>query len=222
MKRRDSLKAIALTALSTGVLLQACDTDKNQETKPAPLQSNGPDRQEFEKVRDAKLLAEKFFTEHEMATIAVLTDIVIPKDDVSGSATEAGVPAFIEFIVKDIPRHQLPMRGGLKWLDMQCLKRANKAFKDCTTQEQLSLVDEIAYPSLAKPEMQQGVAFFNLMRDLTVIGFYTSEMGIKDIGYMGNKANRWDGVPQEVLDQYGLKYDERTLKESVQWDDAGT
>jgi len=220
MKRRDSIKALALTALSTGVLLQSCDTDKKVETKPT-LSGSGPDRQEFEKVRDAKLMAEKFFTEHEMATIAVLSDIIIPKDDVSGSATEAGVPAFIEFIVKDMPRHQLPMRGGLKWLDLQTLKRVNKPFKDCTSQEQLSLVDEIAFPSLAKPDMQQGVAFFNLMRDLTVIGFYTSEMGIKDIGYMGNTPNRWDGVPQDVLDQYGLKYDERTMKESVQWDTEG-
>jgi hypothetical protein len=220
MKRRDSLKAIALTALSTGVLLQSCESEKKPETTSQPATANGPDRQEFEKVRDARLYAEKFFTEHELATVAVLSDIIIPKDDVSGSATEAGVPGFIEFIVKDIPRHQLPMRGGLKWLDTQSLKRTNKSFKDCSPQEQLSLVDEIAYPSLAKPDMQQGVSFFNLMRDLTVIGFYTSEMGIKDIGYMGNKPNQWDGVPQEVLDQYGLKYDERTLKECVRWDNA--
>lgn len=221
MKRRDSLKALALTALSTGVLLQACDTEKKEVAKSASELPDGPDRQEFEKIRDARLKAEKFFTEHELATIAVLSDIIIPKDDVSGSATEAGVPAFIEFIVKDMPHHQLPMRGGLKWLDLQSLKRTNKAFKDCSAQEQLALVDEIAWPSLARPEMQQGVSFFNLMRDLTLTGFYTSEMGIKDVGYMGNTPNRWDGVPQEVLDQYGLKYDERTLKESVQWDTEG-
>jgi len=80
------------------------------------------------------------------------------------------------------------------------------------------MVDEIAYPEKAKPEMQQGVAFFNLMRDLTACGFFTSEIGIKDLGYAGNKPNQWDGVPEEVLDHYGLKYDERTLAESVKFD----
>jgi gluconate 2-dehydrogenase gamma chain len=73
--------------------------------------------------RENKIKAEKYFDEHEMATITVLADIIIPKDDKSGSASDAKVPEFIEFIVKDIPSHKLPMRGGLKWLDMQCLNR---------------------------------------------------------------------------------------------------
>jgi hypothetical protein len=143
--------------------------------------------------------------------------IIIPKDDVSGSATEAGVPDFIEFIVKDMPRHQTPMRGGLKWLDFQCMKLYTKAFSDCTPTQQIEIVDEIAFPEKAKPDMTQGVAFFNLLRDLTATGFYTSKIGLADMGYVGNKPNQWDGVPQEVLDQYGLKYDERTLAESVKF-----
>jgi hypothetical protein len=69
--------------------------------------------------------------------------------------------------------------------------------------------------------MKQGVAFFNRMRDLTATGFFTSEMGVKDLGYAGNQPNRWDGVPQDVLDQYGVKYDERMLSECVKWEDAG-
>jgi hypothetical protein len=80
------------------------------------------------------------------------------------------------------------------------------------------MVDQIAFPELAKPEMTQGVSFFNLLRDLTATGFYTSKIGLKDVDYRGNTPNQWDGVPQEVLDQYGLKYDERTLKESVKFD----
>jgi gluconate 2-dehydrogenase gamma chain len=218
MKRRDSLKAIALTAISSGVLLQACDTDKKETTAEVPKTSN-IDRHPFEQARDEKLLSEKFFDDHEMNTIKVLIDIIIPKDEVSGSATDAGVHNFIEFIVKDMPRHQLPLRGGLKWMDVQCLKRHNKTFVDCSTEQQLALVDEIAYPEKAKPDMKQGVTFFNLLRDLTATGFFTSEIGLKDLGYAGNQPNRWDGVPQDVLDQYGLQYDERTLKESVQWDE---
>lgn len=221
MKRRESLKAIALTAISSGVLLQSCDTNQ-KEAAVAPRKTSGIDRQPFELVRDEKLLAEKFFDDHEMNTIKVLIDIIIPKDETSGSATEAGVHEFIEFIAKDMPRHQVPLRGGLKWLDNQCLKRHAKNFIDCGVSDQLALIDEIAYPVQAKPDMKQGVTFFNLLRDLTATGFFTSEMGLKDLGYAGNTPNRWDGVPQEVLDQYGLSYDDRTLNESVKWDEEGS
>lgn len=218
MKRRDSLKALTLGTLGVTTLLQSCDTDtKKTETSVAETILNY-DRHPFEKMRDEKLLAEKFFDEHEMKTITVLGDIIIPKDDVSGNASEAGVPAFIEFIVKDRPYYQLPMRGGLKWLDMQCFKQFNNSFVDCSAQQQIAMVDQIAYPEKAKPEMQQGVAFFNIMRDLTTTGFFTSAIGIKDLGYMGNKPNQWDGVPKEVLDQMGLAYDEKTLRESVKFD----
>lgn len=218
MKRRDSLKALTLGTLGVTTLLQSCDTDtKKIETSVAETILNY-DRHPFEKMRDEKLLAEKFFDEHEMKTITVLGDIIIPKDDVSGNASEAGVPAFIEFIVKDRPYYQLPVRGGLKWLDMQCFKQFNNSFVDCSAQQQITMVDQIAYPEKAKPDMQQGVAFFNIMRDLTTTGFFTSAIGIKDIGYMGNKPNQWDGVPKEVLDQMGLAYDEKTLRESVKFD----
>ncbi len=77
------------------------------------------------------------------------------------------------------------------------------------------MVDQIAYPAKAKPEMKQGVSFFNLMRNLTLTGFFTSEMGVKDLGYAGNTPNRWNGVPDEVLKQYGLAYSEKELKECV-------
>ena len=117
-----------------------------------------------------------------------------------------------------MPKHQTPLRGGLKWLDIHCMKKYNNAFVECTAGQQIEMVDEIAFPEKAKPEMQQGVAFFNLMRDLTATGFFTSKIGIEDLGYAGNKANQWDGVPQDVLDQYGVKYDERTLAESVKFD----
>ena len=150
-----------------------------------------------------------------MATIAVLADIIIPKDEISGSASDAKVPEFIEFIVKDKPGNQVPMRGGLRWLDVQCLKRYGKTFKDCTSQQQIEIVDQIAYPGKAKPEMKQGVAFFNLMRNLTATGFYTTAIGVKDIGYIGNTPTQWNGVPDDVLKQYDLAYSEKELKECV-------
>jgi hypothetical protein len=152
-----------------------------------------------------------------MASIAVLCDIIIPADEVSGSATQAKVPDFIEFIVKDKPAFQTPMRGGLRWLDIQMSKLYGTSFKDSTTQQQLSLVDAIAYPAKAKPGMKQGVSFFNLMRNLTASGFYSSEMGIKDVGYIGNTPTQWNGVPDDVLKQYGLSYTEKELKECVKF-----
>lgn len=216
MDRRKYLKTLAVGTLSTSILLDSCSTPVSKveaQTGPPPL-----DRQPIEKAREEKLKVEKFFDPHEMATIALLSDIIIPKDDVSGSASDAKVPDFIEFMVKDRPGYQLPMRGGLKWLDVQSNKRFNKFFMDCTSSEQIELVDDIAFPEQAKKEMEPGAAFFNLMRDLTATGFFTSEIGIKDLGYVGNRPNQWDGVPQDVLDQYGMKYDERTLNESVKFD----
>ena len=216
MDRRKYLKTLAAGSLGATALL-SCEPG-TKEVGAAPAKTFTIDRTKEELVREQKLLSETFFDPHEMKTIGILADIIIPKDGTSGSATDAGVPAFIEFIVKDMPQHQIPMRGGLKWLDVQCMKRFNADFASCSAQQQIEMVDEIAYPDKAKPEMKQGVAFFNKMRDLTACGFFTSEIGVKDLGYAGNKPNQWDGVPQDVLDQYGMKYDERTLAESVKFD----
>ncbi|RCH55677.1 gluconate 2-dehydrogenase subunit 3 family protein [Mucilaginibacter hurinus] len=210
MNRRDSLKAIGLGTLSTGLLLGGCKPKEKKQTVKAPPQeipaAADPGRQSWEEERDKALQGERFFTPAEMATITVLVDIIIPKDDVSGSATDAKVPEFIEFIVKDITEHQLPIRGGLRWLDMQCLTRYNAVFTACTQKQQLEMIDRIAYPRTAKPDMQQGVSFFNRMRDLTATGFFTSEMGmLADLRYAGNTPNQWTGVPADVLKQYGLE-----------------
>ena len=206
MNRRDSLKALGLTTIGTGLILEACKTGTDK-TEPIVDHTNLDDtagRQDFEIERLKKLTSETFFDEHEMLTLTVLADIIIPKDDVSGSASEAKVPEFIEFIVKDIPEHQVPMRGGLKWLDMQCLKRYGHSFQGSTPDQQVEIVKEIAYPLKAKPAMHPGVVFFNRMRSLTASGFYTSQMGIKDIGYVGNSPTKWEGVPADVLAQYDL------------------
>lgn len=217
MKRRDSIKAILVGTVASSVLVDACKTADEKATTAATPAST-IDRTKVEAEIEAKLMAETFFTKHEMATIAVLSDIIIPKDDVSGSATEAGVPDFIEFIVKDMPQNKTPMRGGLRWLDLESTKRFEKAFIDCDSKQQIAIVDDIAYPEKAKPEMKQGVAFFNLMRNLTATGFYTSQIGVEDIGYVGNRPNQWNGVPDDVLKQYGLAYTEKELKECISFD----
>lgn len=217
MDRRQSLKTIALGTLSAGLIVEACKTeDKKATTGPI---ANGINRMPEEKEYEESLInAKKFFTEAEMATITLLADIIIPKDEVSGSASDAKVPDFIEFIVKDMPEHQTPVRGGLRWLDLKCLNLYGKPFSGCTSQQQLEMVDAIAYPNKAKPENKQGVSFFNLMRNLTATGFYSTEMGWKDVGYIGNVPNQWNGVPDDVLKQYKLAYSEKELKECISFD----
>ena len=211
MDRRKSIKAMILGTVSTAVLVEAC---KSSATTVAEV--NMDDRMQEEKDYLVKVKAQpNFFTEHEMATITLLSDIIIPKDAVSGSATDAKVPEFIEFIVKDMPDHQVPMRGGLKWLDLHSYKKHAKAFTECSGKEQIGIVDEIAYPQKAAPELAQGVSFFNKIRDLVTTGFYTAEIGVKDLGYMGNVPNMWAGVPDEVLKQHGLAYTEKELKECI-------
>jgi hypothetical protein len=219
MDRRKSIKTLIIGGISTSVIAEACKSGENkpvaaaEETKD--LAGTSLNRMPEEKVYEKKLQAETFFTPEEMTTIAILGDIIIPRDEVSGSASDAKVPDFIEFIVKDMPEDQTPMRGGLRWLDVQCLNRYGNSFKHCPHQQQMEIVDEIAWPKKAKPEMSQGVAFFNLIRNLVATGFYTSEMGVKDVGYIGNVPNQWNGVPEDVLKQYNLAYTEKELKECI-------
>jgi len=208
MNRRESLKTLGIGAVATGLLIEtACKpgapkpAEQPAATKDAPAD---PTRLPNEIARDKKLSEEKFFTEHEMATITILVDLIIPKDEKSGSASDAKVPEFIEFIVNDTPDQQTPLRGGLRWLDLQCLNRYSNTFREATAAQQIDMLNQIAYPKKAKPEMAQGVAFFNRMRDLTASGFFTSEMGVKDIGYMGNSPNQWKGVPDDVLKAHGF------------------
>ena len=226
MDRRESLKALAIGSLGAGTLLIGCDSDTKTDQKSAKdvkknAASEGYGRTDEEKERDARLMEEQFFTEAEMATITVLSDIIIPADSRSGSASDAGVPDFIEFIVKDRPENQTPMRGGLRWVDIKSNKLFGKSFTDASKAQQLELVDMIAYPENAAPENRQGVAFFSQMRNLTAMGFFSSKIGIEDMNYMGNKPNAWDGVPEDVLKQYGLEYDEKTLAECLKNDERG-
>lgn len=220
MDRRDSLKTIAIGSLSVTAFLSACN-DKNLKAGDEVGNETIYGRTPEEAERDTKLNAEKYFTPSEILTITILSDIIIPADKNSGSASQAGVPSFIEFTVKDQPSYQVPMRGGLRWLDMQSLKRYNKVFAEISKVQQIEMVDLIAYPEQATPDMGPGVAFFNRMRNLTATGFFTSKIGIKDLGYVGNQANAWDGVPADVLQQYGVTYDEKTVKECLKMEDRG-
>ncbi|RZK93137.1 MAG: gluconate 2-dehydrogenase subunit 3 family protein [Pedobacter sp.] len=219
MNRRETLRLLGVGAITGTALVAGCKPGEEKKEVATGDPEFTYDRAKEEIAREKELLAQAdFFNKEEMATITILSDIIIPKDEVSGSASDAKVPEFIEFIVKDMPQHRIPMRGGLRWVDMQCLKRFAKPFRDCSAKQQIELVDMIAYPNKAKAEMSQGVAFFNRLRNLVASGFYTSEIGVADIGYAGNAPNQWNGVPDDVLKQYKLAYTEKQLKECVKFD----
>jgi len=230
MNRRDTLKSLLLGSVAAGLALNGCSPNKTETQTIPQSDSTLYGRTPTEKLRDKKLFKETFLNKHELLTIATLCDIILPKSDKYGSATDAGVKEFINFIVKDMTYQQTPVRGGLMWLDNYSNKLYNKEFNNCTSEEQIYICDQIAFPGKTKPELIQGEKFFTRMRNLTLTGYFTSKMGIKDLGYKGNTPNVWDGVPKEVLDKHGLKYDDKWLAKCVdqskrdvmaKWDDKG-
>jgi hypothetical protein len=147
----------------------------------------------------------KFFTAHEYATVIALSDLILPKDDRSGSASDAGAPEFIDYIVSVQAERQTAMRGGLAWLDTEMRRRFEKTFLEAAPADRMQVLDDIAYPRRAKAGMTHGVRFFTTMRDLVATGFWSSKMGIQDIGYRGNvMVAEWTGAPPEVLQKLGL------------------
>ena len=149
----------------------------------------------------------KFFTAHEYQTVHILVDLIIPRDARSGSATDAGVPEFMDFIVADQVSRQTAMRGGLAWLDTECRERFGRNFVDCDDRQRRAVLDDIAWPARARPDLSHGVAFFNSFRDLTATGFWSSKMGVDELGYMGNTVvPEWKGCREEQLRNLGVGY----------------
>lgn len=222
MDRREHLKILLAGTVGAGLFMGTACTEEDRK-KSEEIIEQGPGfgygRTEEEKEHDRRLHAETFFTDSEFAMIGVLADIIIPADEESGSATDAGVPDFIEFMMKDYPAFQVPTRGGLMWLNNQCLRRFERSFTECSREQQHEVIDEIAWPDDAKPEMEYGVRFFNRMRDLTATGYFTSEVGIEYLDYRGNRPGFWNGVPGEVLQKHNKSYDEKTLNESIKEED---
>lgn len=198
MDRREAIKALSLGTLVAGFSLTGCETAPEETSIEHDFWKHVTEE-------DLKKWNNQFFTDHEFETVRQLANMIIPADERSGNAEEAGVPQFIDFMMQDQPGNQTPIRGGLKWLDIQCQKQFGKNFIDCTDNEKTTMLDEIAYPEEARPEMRQGVAFFNRFRDLVASGFWSSKIGIEDIGYIGNRPHNWQGCSHEALEHLGLE-----------------
>jgi hypothetical protein len=197
MDRRDVLRALASAPLAAAAITWT-ETDVEAASQAAAqarqtaLQAKAPYKP-------------KFFTTNEWATVGVLVDQIIPRDEKSGSATQAGVPEFMDFMMVDQPTRQTAMRGGLAWLDHECQVRFDKRFSVCTDAERRAVLDDISWPRRAKPEMAYGVSFFNSFRDLTASGFFTSKIGMADLQFKGNTVVvDWEGCPPEVLKKLGI------------------
>lgn len=159
-------------------------------------------------AKDATPFKPKFFTAHEYATVGVLVDLIIPKDERSGSATDAGVPEFMDFMMLDQPRRKVAMRGGLAMIDRLAADRFGKRFVACADRERRQLLDEIAYTSNPDRGLSQAIAFFSSFRDLTASGFWTTKMGVADLQYQGNVfVSEWNGCPDAALRKLGVSYD---------------
>jgi len=212
-----------------------CKTDEEKmvnEEIPATEDTKYFGRTPEELERIEKLNAKQLFNEHELETIAVLSTVILPPKEPNGGPIEADVPEFIEFMGKDIPEMQNTLLGGLMWMDHKSNTEFGTEFKSATLEQQKQICDGICFhdPEVPLDNQPLEIQFFALMRNLTVTGYYTSKVGIADLGYKGNSPNVWDGVPQDVLDQHGVAYDpewiakcidQSTRNEIAEWDENG-
>jgi len=231
MDRRKSIQTLILGAGASALAFHGCNTDV-PDTDEVNLVSDpnyfGRTPKELERIE--KLNAEQLFNAHEMETIEALCTVILPPKEPYGGPLEAKVPEFIEFIGKDIPEMQLTLQGGLMWLDHKSNTEFGLAFKSATLEQQKQICDEICWhdPETPLDEQPLEIQFFALMRNLTVCGYYTSKVGIADLGYKGNMPNVWDGVPEDVLAQHGVAYEPEWIAKCVdqskrgviaEWDD---
>lgn len=180
MDRREYLKILG--AASVGATLPGCAPSPS--TVPATGEgtlANGDPAGDFANYEP------RFFNPREFETVKALVDIIIPRDEVSGSATDARVPEFIDFTATDREPFQVRLRGGLAWTDEACRRSYGQRFFECTPEDQIRMVERLAWPESAAEADAPGVAFFTLLRDMTASGFYSSAIGMEDVGFRGNQ-----------------------------------
>jgi gluconate 2-dehydrogenase gamma chain len=189
ISRRDILKSLSMTAVAGSVLrvipLQAAEYAHRMVSAEKAAAKTGA-------------YTPKFFSAHDYKTLQSLCQTIIPPDGETGGAIEAGAPEFIDLITSENKDYQLALGGGLMWLDDTCADRYGKPYLDCTADQQKEILDLIAYRKNAKQDtsLGPGIEFFALLRKFTADGFFTSEIGIKYLGYMGNKfLKEFPGCP---------------------------
>jgi len=192
MNRRQAITALAAMSATLGIPASVLEAAQREAIRY--------------QLSDAPLGFEpRFFTATELAAATLLMDMVIPKDARSGSASDAKVPEYMDFICAEFASTGEWMRKGLAWMEGESKKRWNGAFTAGTDAQRGGLLDAIAWPAKALPEAQDGVTFFNRFRDLTASGFWSSQVGVQDLGYQGNTFVReWTGCPPEAKAKIGV------------------
>ncbi len=188
ISRRDVLRSLAVGATTGSVLTMI----------PAQAAEFAHALVQKEKAAAAGKYAPKFFSAHQCETLVSLCDTIIPKDEKSGGAVEAGAPEFIDLITSENVEYQTQFGGGLMWLDNHCIDEFGKVYMECTPEQRKTIIDLIAYRKngKARPELKQGIAFFAALRNMTCDGFYTSKIGIADLQYIGNTSvHEFPGCP---------------------------
>ncbi len=196
INRRNLLKIISAAPVAATFALTDAEAQEIHHAAQAVLQTA---------AQAGTAYVPKFFTEHEYQTVKMLADLIIPADDRSGSASDAGVPEFIDFTMVDQPGRQVAIRGGLAWLDTECQRRFDKTFVAATDAQRIEVLTDISTYGQLKPGLTHGQTFFRNFRDLTASGFWTSKMGVTDLGFVGNTGvAEWTGCPREQLEKLGL------------------
>jgi hypothetical protein len=189
ISRRDILKSLSMSAVAGSVL----------RVIPLEAAEYAHRMVKAEKAAaDTHAYTPKFFSAHAFKTLQSLCNTIIPGDEESKGAVEAGAPEFIDLLTSENKDYQLTLGGGLMWLDNASSDRYGKPYLECTPEQQKEMLDLIAYRKNAKidPSLGQGIEFFSFLRKLTADGFFTSEIGIDYLGYMGNAyLQEFSGCP---------------------------
>ncbi len=189
ISRRDILRTLAVGA-AAGSVLQVIPAEAAEYVHQMVRKEKA--------AAPAGAYTPKYFPAAQYAMLLFLCDSIIPKDEKSGGAVEAGAPEFIDLLTSENPEFQLKLGGGFFWLDGACTDRYGNVFMQCTPEQKKEILDLIAYRKNAKQDatLSQGVSFFAFLRNLTTDGFYTSKIGIADLQYIGNTALReFPGCP---------------------------
>jgi len=197
MSRRDAVQRLAALPIAAFLSWPTAEQERTRRFVDNALRA----------AAEGTPFAPKFFTPAELRTARILGDMIIPRDERSGSASDAGVPEFMDFMMIDRPAGQKWMRPGLAWMDSQSNTRFGKPFADATKSQREAILNDIAWPARASASMADGVSFFNRFRDLTASGFWSSQVGVKDLKYQGNLfVPDWNGCPPAALKKLGVTY----------------
>jgi len=216
LSRRAALKVLGTVpvagALIGGVAFaqQGTPTQQSPQLPKQTHETGSPPAEGTGKNPPKNQAKYKFFTAAEWRTVGVLADDIIPRDGRSGSATDAGVPAFIDYHMS-VPETnddtRVAMRGGLAWLNTEARTRFRKSYASLTADQRHQILDDIAWPDRTKPGFTQGTAFFSRFRDFVAAGFFSSAMGWKDLQYLGNVFNpNWQGCPEAAMKKLGVSF----------------